>query len=178
MRFAPFAVANWRKIPRLACALVLGLVALFAALPAGPAFANPPTMQTIHNDSTRVVPYFSRLCGFTVVRHRDLTIRIHIFTDQDGNVVREIDNFQDNGYLAANGLIVNYHGAGPNLVTFYPDGSILFAGTGLFYNFPGTGDHFAGRASELDDADGNVISESFSGIDEGSFADVCAALTP
>jgi hypothetical protein len=158
--------------------LLVGLLAVTAALPGAHALANAPTIETTHTVFTRVVPFFSQACGFTVVRHRDLTIRTAIFTDRSGNVVKELDNYQDNGYFQANGITVNYSEAGPNHVTYYADGSVLYSGSGLFYNYRGPEYRFAGRVATLVDADGNVISDSFHGIDRGSLDDLCAALTP
>lgn len=158
-------------------ALLAGL-AVLAVMPAAQALADAPTMITTHTEFTRVVPGISQLCGFTVVRHRDLTIRTAIFTDRNGNVVKELDNYQDNGYFSANGITVNYSEAGPNHIVYYPDGSVLYSGSGLFYNFRGAGFRFAGRTATLVDANGDVVYDDFSGIDQGSQEDLCAALTP
>jgi hypothetical protein len=177
MNMAQFGIGQWTRGGRALTAAAVGLIALCAAAPATPARADAPTITTTHTVFTRISPFYSEQCGFPVTRHRDLTIRQAIYT-RNGVVVKELDNYQDVGYVTANGLTVTYSEAGPNRVTYYADGSVEYSGAGLFYNFHGTGFRFAGRVDTLVDANGEVISDTFGGVDQGSLADVCAALTP
>jgi hypothetical protein len=161
-------------------AFMLFLVAVLAAMPASQALANPPTMETVHITSTGVAPGFSQACGFTIMRHRDTTITLRSFTDHNGNLVREVENFRETGYFSANGITLDYNQVGPGQATHYPDGSILVASNGLFFNvrLPGGNFHLAGRFWTLVDANDNVIDEGFSGVDHRDIDDFCSALAP
>jgi hypothetical protein len=158
--------------------VVVALVAVFAVLPGAPAFADPPTFETLHFSFNGVAPVLTQVCGFTVMRHQERTVRIAVFTDQHGNVVKELDQYLTSGSLVANGITVQFNDAGPVHMTFNADGTYQFEQSGLTYNYHGTNFRFAGRLVDVVDADGNVISESFSGNDRGSLNDICAALTP
>src|SRR6476619_6426002 len=107
MNLAQTGIGHGTRVGRALAACALSLIALFAAAPATPARADAPTITTTHTVFTRVHPGFSEQCGFTVMRHRDLTIRQAIYT-RNGVVVKELDNYQDVGYVTANGLTVAY----------------------------------------------------------------------
>ena len=163
---------------RVIGALALGLLALWAALPAAPALADPPTFETLHFSFNGPAPFFTQACGFPVVRHQERTVRVAVFTDQHGNVTKETDHYVTSGSLVANGITVTFNDSGPQHWTFLADGTAQVVQNGVTYNYRGTGFHLTGRLVEVFDADGNVISDSFTGSDRGSLDDLCAALTP
>jgi catechol 2,3-dioxygenase-like lactoylglutathione lyase family enzyme len=163
---------------RVISALALGLLAAWAALPAAAALANPPTFETLYFSFNGPAPFFTQACGFPVVRHQERTVRVALFTDQSGAVIKEADHYSTSGSLVANGIAVNFNDSGPQHWTFYADGSEQVVQEGVTLNYRGTGFHLAGRLVEVYDPDGNVLSSSFTGSDQGSLADVCAALTP
>jgi hypothetical protein len=169
------------KAARTIGALVLGLVALFATLPVGQAFADPPTVETFHFNFTRQNNFWSQVCGFPVTFHLERDLRITDFTDQNGNFVREIDRVHDSGWLAAHGVTLDFNNASSFTFTLNPDGTAQLAETGLDYRVRGTQYRIAGRSLTLFDANGNYISDSFDGSnqsDPAAIDSVCAALNP
>jgi hypothetical protein len=163
---------------RVLGALALGLLAVWAALAGAPALADSPTFETLHFSFNGPAPVFTQACGFPVVRHQERTVRVALFTDQSGAVIKEADHYSTSGSLVANGIAVNFNDSGPQHWTFYADGSEQVVQEGVTLNYRGTGFHLAGRLVEVYDPDGNVLSSSFTGSHQGSLADVCAALTP
>jgi hypothetical protein len=160
---------------------VVGLVAVFAALPAAQAFADAPAVQTFHFNFTRQNHFWSQACGFDVTFHLERDLRITDFTDHNGNFVREIVRVHDAGWLAAHGVTLNYNGAFSDMFTQNPDGTAQLAETGLVYQVRGTSYRIGGRSLTLFDADGNYISDSFNGnnqTDQVAIDGVCAALNP
>jgi hypothetical protein len=115
------------------------LAALATVLLPGAASASPPQQTVFPINDTFTV---SGICAFPIVETGQGTARIIDFTDQSGNVVREIDltpGFKVS--FSANGITLTT--ASPSLghVTFNADGTATLTSTGLsgHISVPGKG---------------------------------------
>jgi hypothetical protein len=156
---------------------VLILSALFLALAIAPAAsAGKPTREIIPAVPDSVLD----LCGFPVLDHEEGYTIVESFTDEEGNLVRQIFTSPGLRETLTNldtGKTVVLNIEGPGFLDLNPDGSSSFTGTGpylfLFDPFKLTPGLFyaAGRFVISFDANGN---RSFEIV--GTIRDVCAEL--
>ena len=154
------------------------LSALFLALAIAPAAsAGKPTREIIPAAPDAVV----NQCGFPVLDHEEGYTIVESFTDEEGNLVRQI--FTNPGLRetltnldTGKTVVLNIEGAG--FLDLNPDGSGSFTGTGgwFFFVHPATltpGLFFTtGRFVNTFDANGHRT--SFEMV--GTITDVCAEL--
>ena len=168
---------------RLVSVVIVGLAALLAAGPVPQAHAAPPSIERIVIDQTVQAGAVAAACGFPVLRHDQLSITVHVFTDNSGNVVKEIDNYYGTVTFMANGHSAVGRNDGPETTLFHPDGSLTITDSGptRFVVSPGAGPVWGDTGHfvvEIDPND-NVISMTFSGLNSfGNVAGLCAALAP
>jgi hypothetical protein len=177
----------WRNIQmralRLIGAMIFGLATLLAAGPASRAYAAPPSFETIIIDQIVPAVGLTNACGFPVQRHDELTIIVRVFTDTNGNVIKEIDSYHGTQTFSANGHSAVGRTTGPEIFLFHPDGSLTINSNGptRFVVLPGGGPVLGhtGHITVEVDPDGNVTSMTSSGLDATSnVATLCAALAP
>jgi hypothetical protein len=163
------------KLPTVALLAVAGLLSL-AAL----ASADAPTREVIAPgpDATDAV------CGFPVLIHSEGTTIRKTFTDNQGRVVRQIETYPGFRLVLTNvdtGESVTARIPGPLKLTFNPDGTTTFQGTGPWGwlpTHPGTGEPgiflLYGHIHQTIDVSGNVITTTF----QGHTINVCDQLAP
>jgi hypothetical protein len=163
-----------RRLLLAAATAILGL-ALAAPAALGATTVEVERSVDVHFDA--VAFGASVDCGFTVEIHT-VGKGVVVSRYQDGRLVSQTVQFVWTGYLLnpANGRTVDSRVAGPERITYLPDGTIIDAAMGSTHrNVPGAGlvSGFIGRSyvelvatGELDE-DGfpifDVVDESFSG---------------
>jgi hypothetical protein len=115
---------------------------LAAATLAPRAFAAPPfTVEHRDVDFTAVTPF----CSFPTVVHSVGVLTTKTYTDESGNVVRQVVNVQESFTITytnpANGKSISTVLGGPVFIEFAPDGSFTqtIAGRERLYIAPGQG---------------------------------------
>jgi hypothetical protein len=157
---------------------VLILSALFLALAIAPAAtAGQPTREVFPALPDEVLD----LCGFPVLDHEEGYAVVESFTDDQGNLVRQIitaPGLRETFTNLDTGKTIVLNNEGPGVRVLNPDGSFRsFTGTGpfVFYFNPftlGPGLFYAtGRFVIARDANGNRTFEIV-----GTITDVCAEL--
>jgi hypothetical protein len=163
--------------------LFIGLLSLVPFIPAAPVGAIQPTMVTNPIDETDVI---EDECPFDVNVQAEGFIKVKIFTDQAGTVVREIDSYHlKETYTNPNtGRSVSTRNAGPDILTFEDDGAVTVMSIGLIgrITVPGQGLVTAdvGRIvlffTGPEDEEPDVLFEA--GQHEGLFPALCDVLGP
>jgi hypothetical protein len=156
---------------------VLILSAVLLALAIAPAAtAGKPTREVFPALPDEVLD----LCGFPVLNHEEGYGVVESFTDDEGNLVRQILTGPGLSETLTNldtGKTIVLNAEGPGFRDFNPDGSTSFTGAGptVFYFNPftlGPGLFYAtGRFVIARDANGNRTFEIV-----GTITDVCAEL--
>ena len=168
---------------RRTLATVLGAAALAAAsvLTTAPAQAAGPEHYVVTQDFTIAEhPYFSDVCGFPVELHVWGSFSIVEWTDEGGEVTREIRNFRFRSTSTANGVSVNGITMGPEIWTFAEDGTSTGQIMGVVNRrIPGAGTVtlFAGYELKYVDGDVEVLLSGPAGQREDA-ALICSAFTP
>lgn len=167
---------------RLTLATALGAAALAAActLAAAPAHAAGPTHSVESSEFTIAVhPYFSEVCGFPVELHVWGTWNVVAWTDEEGDVTKEIRNFRFRSTSTANGISVNGITMGPEIWTFEEDGTSEAQVMGVVNRrIPGQGTVtlFAGYELKLVDGEVEIVLGEPAGQREDA-ALLCSAFT-
>jgi len=168
---------------RRTLATVLGAAALAAAsvLTTAPAQAAGPEHYVVTQDFTIAEhPYFSDVCGFPVELHVWGSFSIVEWTDEEGDVTKEIRNFRFRSTSTANGVAVNGITMGPEIWTFAEDGTSTGQIMGVVNRrIPGAGTVtlFAGYELKYVDGDVEVLLSGPAGQREDA-ALICSAFTP
>jgi hypothetical protein len=136
-------------------------VALAAALATAPAvLAAKPIVVFIQLDP--VVD--ALMCGFPVTYTFVGDIRVTLYVDEQGNVVREIDTYPNfNVTIEHDGNVLTTKGPGPGMFTFDADGAIeTFAINGMSANvtLPGEGRILFDVGHIAWDEEGNLVAEN------------------
>lgn len=124
---------------------VLGLGLLTAMLVAAPANAGKPQMERVTVDDQFVDDFLSEACGTEVTLHFTGHVIFRLFTDADGNPVRELHTFGLAGtYESENGTI-HVRDVGADRITYLADGSLIqvVIGNVRSFSIPGQGRVFA-----------------------------------
>lgn len=105
-------------------AATLSTVALAtgAGLVAAPAHASGGT-RTVETLDFVNPGHLLDACGFPVSLHVRGTFNVVSFTDDEGNLTKEIRNFRFRGTLAANGVTIEGVSRGPEIWSYHPDGT-------------------------------------------------------
>ena len=104
---------------------ILGLGLLGSVLIGGPVNAGKPITERIQVDETFVDDFLTEACGAEVTAHVTGHVIVRLFTDADGNPVREVNNYGlRNVWTSANGSL-RANDVGVDRVTYLPDGSLL-----------------------------------------------------
>ena len=182
------------RTPRSLSALLA--TTAFAMAPATQ--AAPPTHLTLDVDGTFKSRHFSRVCGFPVFERQAGTVRITLYRDRSGAIVRELDTSASFKTFLWSPVEAGGTGgsfSSPNSAsakTDYPDGVYLGAPAVVTYNglqirAPGTPeaghDVYAAEVAFIDDA-GVPFIDILGSLDaHGNFTDgptfdaaVCAGL--
>jgi hypothetical protein len=166
--------------------LVAGLGTLLGVGPVSRAYATPPTIQDITINHTFLAPRLTAACGFPVQRHDEGTLRVITRFDQNGNPIRELDQYHFTLYVSANGHTLTALDRETHRLTFHADGSMTFqdagpgAGPGPLLTLPGHGVVFAavgGLVIEISPS-GEETTVRESGLNIFNTPVVCAALSP
>jgi hypothetical protein len=163
------------KLPTLA---VLAAAAILAV--ASVASADAPTREVIPPGPDFTVD----TCGFPVLIHSEGNTIRKMFTDNQGRVVRQIETYPGFRWVLTNldtGESFSAGIPGPLKLTFNPDGTTTFKGTGPWGwlpTHPGTGETgiflLHGHISQTIDASGTVITTTF----RGHTVNICEQLAP
>ena len=124
---------------------VLGLGLLAVLLIAAPVNAGKPQMERIPVDDLFVDDFLSEVCGAEVTVHFTGHVTFRVFTDADGNPVREVNNYALGGtYSSANGSL-RVRDVGVDRITYLPDGSLIqiIIGNVRSFSIPGQGRVYA-----------------------------------
>jgi hypothetical protein len=160
--------------------VIAGLLA--AAVLAPVAAADPPFTVT-HEEVNVTLP--APFCGFPTIAHIEGILTTKTYTDDAGNVVRQVLNVQQSFTITytnpANGKSISTVLGGPVFVEYHPDGSFTqtIAGRERLYVAPGEGPVASqvGRLVVHVAPDGTVTTLFEAGRwDESVFPGVCAYL--
>jgi hypothetical protein len=102
-------------------------------------------MERIPVDDLFVDDFLSGACGAEVTVHFTGHVTFRVFTDADGNPVRELNNYALGGtYESANGSI-HVRDVGVDRITYLPDGSLIqvVIGNVRSFSIPGEGRVYA-----------------------------------
>jgi hypothetical protein len=141
------------------------------------AFADQPRTDTLQINDTNTV---DSLCSFSLIQHDQGALRTSVFFDQDGQVTRITQNWQDvESTLTnpANGRSLSYRMAGHSGFTFDTDGSmnIFTQGVRALITVPGSG-AITGEAGNITITlgPGGTFDVQRSGfLRDGDFSTVC-----
>jgi hypothetical protein len=162
------------------------MVALTAALLgpfliAAPASAAQPEMERISLDDLFVAPFLSDACGVEV--HGQVTghLTLRLFTDADGNPVREVDNGAIDVRLWSVYGEIHAKNAGVDRVTYVDDGSVVIVSIGNVNSFSVSGDgrvySDVGRSLLVIDANGDETFTPLNGQhDRDQLGAICSVL--
>ncbi|HEU5101594.1 MAG TPA: hypothetical protein VFU22_21380 [Roseiflexaceae bacterium] len=117
-----------------------GLTALCALALSAPAFAAPPTFQSLDIDTTNII----NDCGFPIAVRFVATLEVLRRSDQNGDLVLELVRVRHGSFTYTNpatGASFTTVDTGINKYTVAPDGSMSFAIIGNILNVtvPGQG---------------------------------------
>jgi hypothetical protein len=164
---------------RIARAMGLGL--LGAALVVAPVSAGKPETERLSVDDTFVDDELSDACGVEVNAHVTGHITFRLFTDADGNPVREVNNYATRiHWWSVNGDI-HAQDVGADRASYLDDGSIvvIIIGSVQSFSIPGQGRVYSdvGRSMLVIDANGDQTFTPLSGQHDPDFVGaVCGVL--
>lgn len=125
-----------RRTVRIMAAAMLATLAMTS-----PTMAGKPEMEKIPVDETFVDDFLSDTCGAEVSVHFYGHFIIRVFTDADGNPVREVNNYAfSNRFTSANGSVFAKD-VGADRITYLDDGSLIqvIIGNVQSFSIPGFG---------------------------------------
>jgi hypothetical protein len=165
-----------RNYARIAVVLtVFGLAALLQG--ALLAFADRPLTNTLQINDTNTV---TSLCDFPLTVHEEGALRTALYTDQNGQVVRITENWQDVESTLTNpdnGRSLSYRMAGRDGFTVDRDGdiSIFTQGVRGLLTVPGSGaiSGQAGRVMISLDPGGTIDVQRSGFLEDGDFTPAC-----
>ncbi len=106
--------------------------ALVAAVGAVPAHAAPPETYVETVDFTIPVHFmYTEACGFPVSLHVSGDWLVRLWTDAQGNPVKEFRNYRFESVLSANGKTIEGRSRGPETTTYNADGSTTVHVSGI-----------------------------------------------
>lgn len=169
-----------RIVRVLAAAIVVTLAVT------GPALAGKPQMEKIPVDETFVDDFLSEACGAEVSVHFYGHFIIRVFTDADGNPVREVNNYAfSNRFSSAHGSVFAKD-VGADRITYLDDGSLIqvIIGSVQSLSVPGLGRVYADvgqkRVHITFDENGNpsfeLLDDSKGQHDEDQLGPLCSVL--
>ena len=162
-------------------ARVIGLGVLGALLITAPVTAGQPDTERVIVDDMFVDDFLSAACGVEVNAHVSGHATFRVFTDADGNPIRELNNFAlDVVWWSENGEI-HAKDVGADRLTFFEDGSLqlIIIGNVRSFSIPGQGRVYAdvGRVMIEVDAAGNETVTPLGGQhDPDQLAAICGVL--
>jgi len=164
---------------RIARAVGLGL--LGAALVVAPANAGKPETERVPIDETFVDEELSNACGVEVNAHVTGHITFRLFTDANGNPVREVNNYATRIHWWSISGDIHAQDVGADRATYLDDGSIvvIIIGSVRSFSIPGQGRVYSdvGRSMLVIDANGDPTFTPLGGQHDPDFvAAVCSFL--
>jgi hypothetical protein len=162
-------------------ATVLGAAALAAAsaLTAAPAQAAGSTHTVEEVDFTIPAhPHYSEICGFPIDLHVWGSYNVVTWTDDEGNVTREMRNYRFRSTSTANGMTLYGSTRGPEHWTYAADGSSEMRHVGVVNRrIPGQGtvSIFAGYEVVVIDGESEVVLTSVGQREDVAL--MCSAFT-
>ena len=161
---------------------VFGLGVLAAILVSAPAYAGKPETVREPIDELFVDDFLSDACGVEVNAHVTGHITFRLFTDANGDPVRELNNYATRiRWWSVNGEI-HAQDVGADRATYLDDGGVIVIVIGSVQSFsiPGQGRVYAdvGRTMLEFDAAGDLVSATpLSGQhDEDQIGAICSVL--
>jgi hypothetical protein len=125
----------------------LALLLILAALPlalASTASGEAPTRISFTIDDTFYAPFTSFVCGFDVYIHQQGTIKVTLFSDGGGSLVRETDTspgFRTSFFAPSTGRTISYPGQVTAHTTYSAGGALGSAAvvtlTGILHKYDG-----------------------------------------
>ena len=167
-----------RTLPRRLAATTLAAATLATglAVSAAPAHADGPTREVVTEDFVRHLP---ELCDFPVSIHVWGSFNILTFTDEAGNLTKEIRNFRFRSVTSANGIEIHGSTMGPEILTVDADGSQTLQIMGVVNRrIPGEGNLVLHSGLELVLIDGEVEVHVQSAGQRNDVSGICQYLTP
>jgi len=144
---------------------VLGLLA--CSLLAAPASAGRPAQTFIPVDDLFVDPFLSGACGVDVTVSATGHVILRAFTDANGNLVREVNNYAIDLTFSSENAAIHAKDVGVDRVTYFEDGGLIdiIIGSVQSFSIPGQGRVYAdvGRSMLEIDANGNTTLTPLSG---------------
>lgn len=161
--------------------VALSAALLGALLIAAPASAAAPQMERTLLDDLFVAPFLSDACGVQVHARVTGQLTLRLFTDADGNPVREVDNGAIDVRLWSAYGEIHAKNVGVDRVTYMDDGSVVIVSIGSVNSFstPGDGRVYSdvGRSLLVIDANGDETFTPLNGQhDPDQLGAICAVL--
>lgn len=172
------------RVIRAAVAACLCLGAL-----AAPAAAGKPITERVQiNDVAVPLDDLSKACGFAVWRDTTGHITFRLFVDENGDSMRELNNYAIRGRYYSSARSVRVNDVGVDRITYLPGGNIIqvIIGNVQSINVPGRGRVYAnvGQSTYLltfalnGDLIGEELLSSSGQHDPDQFAVLCEVLAP
>jgi len=159
----------------------IGLGLLGAVLVVAPVSAGKPESERVAIDEVFVDDELSAACGVTVNAHVVGHITFRLFSDADGNPVRELNNYATRiQWWSVNGEI-HAQDVGADRATYLDDGSlvVIIIGSVQSFSIPGEGRVYSdvGRSMLVIDANGDATFTPLGGQhDADQLAALCSVL--
>jgi hypothetical protein len=182
---------------RVTLSLVAALVTVAAF--AGPVLAAKPTIERIElSGEAELDAFLTDVCGFDVWVTRTGHIVVRTWTDEEGNVLREIVSLGIRGSLTAGGAVLTFVDTGMDKITSLPGGGVqveIHGNLGLLTvkgmsPVAGAAGRFVFQRTPVLDEEGNPVLDeegnpvtnfeviADSGLRVDDLEAVCAALAP
>ena len=166
------------SLPRRLAATALSAATLTVGLAvfATPAHAAGPTREVVTEDFVR---HLTELCDFPVTLHVWGSFNVLTFTDEAGNLTKEIRNFRFRSVTSANGIEIKGSTMGPEILTVHADGSQTLQIMGVVNRrIPGEGNLVLHSGLELVFIDGENEVQLRSAGQRNDVSGICQYLTP
>ena len=120
---------------------VLVLASLATMLLAAPTAAAQPTTERVPVDDVFFDEFLTEVCGTEVNGHVYGHVTFRAFTNADGDVVRELNNYALTRVFTSEHATIQAKDVGVDRVTYQPDGSLiqLIIGNVQSFTIPGHG---------------------------------------
>ena len=120
---------------------ILALTSLATLLLAAPAAAAKPTTERVQIDDVFLDEFLTEVCGTEVNGHVYGHITFRTFTNADGDVVRELNNYALTQVFTSAHATTRAKDVGVDRVAYLPDGSLIqvIIGNVQSFSIPGHG---------------------------------------
>ncbi len=120
------------KTPHFTRLAIIVVFVLLAIAPIVPVHAGDGVSTETIPFNEDVVIRRGQLCPFTVESHYEGVLSIKVWVDENGNTMRELDNYRQQWTYSANGITLKANNGGPSHITFLSDTEMMLRYTGAY----------------------------------------------